>query len=320
MSAPATPSFIAAYRISPDGSATALTEPATDGAEGYIWLHFDRLDPALAPWLEAHLPPIAAHSLVQTETRPRADPHEDGLIVNLRAVNLNPGAERADMVSIRLWITPKLIVSVRHRKVFAVDEIRQAAEAGRAPENTGRFLATLAEGLTERIESESLDCDEAVLDFEEAVVSEDNSDDRAPTSLLRDLIRLRRFLGPQREALARLGGLDSPVLGSGTKSRLRECANRTARAVEELDAAKERLRVVQDHLDAIQAGRIARNGYVLSIVAAIFLPLGFLTGLFGMNVAGLPGTQWPFAFLVLSLLMGGVGVGLFLLFRALKWF
>ena len=43
--------------------------------------------------------------------------------------------------------------------------------------------------------------------------------------------------------------------------------------------------------------------YVLSIVAAMFLPLGFLTGLVGINLGGIPGSESPFGFLVFSLLM-----------------
>ena len=43
--------------------------------------------------------------------------------------------------------------------------------------------------------------------------------------------------------------------------------------------------------------------YVLSIVAAMFLPLGFLTGLVGINLGGIPGSESPLGFLVFSLLM-----------------
>ena len=59
---------------------------------------------------------------------------------------------------------------------------------------------------------------------------------------------------------------------------------------------------------------------LLSIVAAIFLPLSFLTGLMGMNVAGLPGTVNEYAFSLLVALMVLVAGGILLLFRAWRWF
>ena len=59
--------------------------------------------------------------------------------------------------------------------------------------------------------------------------------------------------------------------------------------------------------------------YSLSIVTTIFLPLGFVTGLFGMNVAGLPGTQSPYAFAILCLVMLGGNSYSSDFFRSMKW-
>ena len=59
--------------------------------------------------------------------------------------------------------------------------------------------------------------------------------------------------------------------------------------------------------------------YVLSVVAAIFLPLGFLTGLLGMNVGGLPGVESPYGFIFASLLMVTATLGLISFFKWKKW-
>jgi zinc transporter len=59
--------------------------------------------------------------------------------------------------------------------------------------------------------------------------------------------------------------------------------------------------------------------YLLSVVAAIFLPLTFVTGLLGMNVAGLPGTENPYGFIYSALIMLASLVGLILYFRSRKW-
>ena len=56
---------------------------------------------------------------------------------------------------------------------------------------------------------------------------------------------------------------------------------------------------MQDELRNRIADQQGMRMYVLSMVTAIFLPLSFLTGLFGMNVGGLPGTDSPQAFTIL---------------------
>ncbi len=63
-----------------------------------------------------------------------------------------------------------------------------------------------------------------------------------------------------------------------------------------------------------------KNLYILSVIAAIFLPLGFLTGLLGINVAGIPGADFEGAFLIFCILLVLVALGQVVVFRFFKWF
>lgn len=100
---------------------------------------------------------------------------------------------------------------------------------------------------------------------------------------------------------------------------LSETANRTTRTVEALDATHDRLLATQDHLDILHASALGRNSYLLSVVAAIFLPLGFLTGLFGINVGGMPGVETPMGFWIVTGGSAVIGIALFAIFRFSKW-
>jgi len=75
------------------------------------------------------------------------------------------------------------------------------------------------------------------------------------------------------------------------------------RFIEDLDAIRERSQVVQDELQNLLADQLNKRTYLLAIVAAIFLPLSFLTGLLGINVAGIPGAENPWAF---AIVVGGL--------------
>ena len=83
---------------------------------------------------------------------------------------------------------------------------------------------------------------------------------------------------------------------------------------------RERAQIVKDELSNALSDEMNRNLYQLSLITAIFLPLGFLTGLLGINVGGIPGAETPTAFWIfcglLSLL---VGMQL-AMFRRLRWF
>ncbi|MGB7319271.1 MAG: zinc transporter ZntB [Planktotalea sp.] len=310
------PTPIAAYTVSPEGTAQAITEVTPKG--GWRWQHFDLADPDLPDWLLTQVDPLVAKALLAAETRPRVDRIGEGLIVTLRGVNLNTGAEPEDMVSLRLWVTKEQIISVRKRRLMALDALRADAERGIAPTTTGAFLAALNEGLAYRIEAVSLEFEDKVDLLEERSLMSDHSMSRECLEVRQVLIKLRRFIGPQRDALEALAA-DVTVIPASQSDHIREIANRTARTVEALDASRERLAAIQEHLDAQMAMKLGRNGYVLSVMAAIFLPLGFLTGLFGVNVAGMPGTEAVWAFTLLTLLSVVIGAALYLAFRWRGW-
>lgn len=309
--------------ILPDGRAerAELNSPAPE--TGYRWTHWQLDDPELAPWLERHLPPLAVQALTQSETRPRCLRLGGGIVVTLRGINLNPGEESDDMVSVRGWFTPTFVVTVRVRRVFVLDDLRQEVEAGAAPNSPFAFFATLAARMVQRIEGVSLALEDKVDALEERLFDGDSNTD--PNSgdlarLRRSAIRLRRYVGPQAIAVMEAGREIGRMGHTSLSAEIGETANRATRTVEELDAARDRLAALADHVDMRQASQQHRNGYILSIVAAIFLPLGFLTGLFGVNIAGMPGMAWPGAFWVLvaaSLILGGA---LALIFRAMRWF
>ncbi|MDC0739411.1 zinc transporter ZntB [Cognatishimia sp. SS12] len=312
---------IAAYDISDIGSkavSAAWPQPVPEAGHRYRWLHFDVADAAMRSWAYQHLPDIAAGALVQPETRPRCERHDAGLILNLRGVNLNPQSSPEDMVSLRMWVTEGAVVSARVRKVFAMDALREAAEGGTAPQTVGQFLVALVHGLTNRIETVVLDLEEKTDALDDRVLEGASATGADLTGLRQTVIKLRRFLNPQREAITAMAGLRDWILSPDELAELGEASNRTRRIVEQLDALRERLMSLQDHVDAERAQAMSRNSYILSIMAAIFLPLGFLTGLFGANVAGMPGTATPAAFWILAFGSVATGLLLFLIFRWTK--
>ena len=83
--------------------------------------------------------------------------------------------------------------------------------------------------------------------------------------------------------------------------------------------ARERAMLAHDHLQAMIAEEQNQRMFILSIVAAIFLPLSFVTGLMGMNVGGIPGSEYPRAFALIVLGMFSVSFGLIWLFRRRRW-
>jgi zinc transporter len=291
--------------------------------QGALWLHLDLSRPEVRAWLESEsgLDRLAAQALTATETRPRSVVEGERLLVVLRGMNLNPQADPADMVALRAAIEPRRAITVRRRRLLAAEDLRQALARGAGPRSTGDLVAMLAALLVERMEPTLHALDEEMDAFEEAITAESGEQVRARLGpLRRRAIALRRHLAPQRDALARMVVERTPLLDELARAQLREVADRVTRYVEDLDALRERAAVAQEELLNRMSAQMNRTMYLLSIVAAIFLPLGLLTGLLGINVAGVPGTETSNAFWIVCAVLAGLAAVQVWLFRRLHFF
>jgi zinc transporter len=290
--------------------------------DGTLWVHLDYKGGAAKQWLTqgSGIDPIIAESLTTEETRPRSLVHQGGMLLILRGVNLNPGADPEDMISIRLWIDASRIVTLRHRRIMAVDDLRQGVAAGNGPVGPGDFLEKLSDRLVFRMGSIIADIDDTVDALEDEVISEQSYELRRKIAdIRRAAISMRRYLAPQRDVMGRLYNENVGWLDEMQRMRLREISDRTTRYVEDLDAIRDRAAVTQEELNNRLAEQMNKTMYVLSLVAGIFLPLGLLTGLLGINVGGIPGTDNKWAFTIFCILLLGVAVVQVWFFKRKKW-
>lgn len=319
------PVFLYSYLLAGDGGGKALDYAAVKqwtAADGKLWVHIDLADPGSCGWLarQSGLPDVAIDTLMAEETRPRSVITDRGLLLVLRGVNMNPGEDPEDMVSIRLWVDKDRVISVRRRRLLSVVDIHEALAAGKGPRTPGQLLAMLVDRLAERIGT-FVDSIEERLDATEDEIGTGDPALLRPrlASLRRQIAGVRRFLGPQRDALDRLNRQPVAVLDEEDTNQLRQDADRITRYLEDLDLGRERAVVLHEEMLSQLAQQQNSRMYVLSVVAAIFLPLTFVTGLLGMNVGGLPGIESPWGFYGSLAMMLVAAVVLLVFFRWKRW-
>lgn len=316
-----------AYGFDGKGGARPLKGKAisqTLKADTLGWAHLDGGHPDTKPWIEqalSYLDPFITEALLAVETRPRMTQIGEGVLLILRGVNLNKNADPEDMVSIRLWIDPHRIVSVRHRRLKAVQDIDEKIQAGNGPKDAGDFLCMLVSRLWARMEPVLTKLNEEIDDIEEAILEDSSPKMREDIiRIRRQAIMFRRYMLPQRDAIGQLHMSDLSWLSKQQRRHLQESYNNVTRYVEDLDAVRERAQIVKDELANILSDRLNKNMYFISVIAAIFLPLGFLTGLLGINVAGIPGANDAHAFYEFCGILAVIVVLQVLLFKKFKWF
>lgn len=280
-----------------------------DGPEAEI--HLNKLD----------LSTEIKEGLLADETRPKCYAHEDGLLLFIRGINNNKNAEVEDMVSLRVWMTNCLVITTwkKGRGLLSVSEVRKEILDGKGPKDTGGLLIAIIEKITDKISKEVEYIDDALGEVEDIIGSSpENIERQNIVEIRRRSAQIKRFLAPQREALDSVISARKFVKKTHI-TMIKRQSERLLRYLEELDLARERCVMLLEELRHVTAEEQGARMYVLSIVTAIFLPLAFLTGVFGMNVAGLPGTENPSAFILLSICMVFLAVVVILMMKFKKW-
>lgn len=317
--------LIAAYILDKKGGGRQVGWDGIDSwqpDQGFLWIHFDYSSQNVQEWLfgKSGLEEVISDALIEEDSRPRCTSFQEGLLLGLRGVNLNPGADPEDMVGIRIWFETDRIISTRKRKILSISDIRAALEQGIGPESLGDFLVQLAGRMMERMRHVIDDLEDAVADVEDQVLTSESRQLRTELAALRrQAISLRRYFSPQREALSRLLTEKITWLDESDRIRLREVYDQLTRHIEDLDEARDRAAVTQEQLINSLSEQMNNKMYILSIVAAIFLPLGFLTGLLGINVGGIPGADSKLGFSVFVILLVGVVSFQIWFFKKKKW-
>lgn len=324
---PECPALICAYGVK-NSKGTPLTwEDVESGARAgefdWVWIHLHAGAADTALWVRAQdfLPQAAADALLAAETRPRMIQFDGGVAVNLRGVNHNPGAEPEDMVALRIWADAKHVVTSRRRLIKAIADIRQIIEKPNVgPRNPGEFVAILASKITTAIEPYVSEIADSIDELEDIVLEESERNVRGRLAEARRMaVHLRRYIAPQREAINALSSSDIHLFDSRTRIALRETSDAVLRMTEEIDAARERAMILSEQIMGQRSDEMNRNMLILSTVAAVFLPLHFLVGLLGINVAGIPGADSPFAFWIVVAITLSVGAAMMAFFRSRGW-
>ena len=89
--------------------------------------------------------------------------------------------------------------------------------------------------------------------------------------------------------------------------------------IEETDELKERSKILNDEIVNIINDKLNRHMYKISLITEIFMPLTFLTGLFGMNVGGIPASNSPFGFIIFTGLMIFITILQVIFFKKRDW-
>ena len=306
------PDAVYAWLLDGKGGVTPLGDDDVIDEAHPCWLHLNYTNPESAEWLATTplLPESVRDALAGESLRPRVSRTGEGTLITLRCINGSTDERPDQLVAMRLYMDARLIISTRQRKVLALDDVVKDLQEGTGPTDCGGWLVDVCDALTDHASEFIEVLHDKIIDLEDNLLDQQIPPRGFLALLRKQLIVMRRYMTPQRDVFARLASERFPWMNDDQRRRMQDIADRLGRGLDEIDACISRTGVMTDEITQVMQESLSRRTYTMSLMAMVFLPSTFLTGLFGVNLGGIPGGGWHFGFalfcIMLVVVIGGV--------------
>ncbi len=269
---------------------------------------------------------LALEDVVNTHQRPKVEEYADHIFIVTKIVHEEPALATEQVA---MFLGRDFLLTFQERDGDCFDPVRE-----RLRNDRGRIRGSQADYLAYALLDAAIDEYFPVLErYGELVEGLEDAVMAAPTARVvsrihlakRDLLTLRRAIWPQREAINALVRDVSPLIAEPTRIHLRDCYDHCVQLMDMVETYREIASGLVDiHLSSVSA-HMNEIMKVLTIIATIFMPLGFIAGVYGMNFNAevspwnMPELRWYWGYPFVLGLMAVVAAGLLVYFRRKGW-
>jgi len=303
------------------GAARALRESAT-----VTWINIDGLTDRVR--VEELTRSMGLHALtlediLNTDQRPKLEDYGDYLFMTAKMLEVDETNQRIVVDQLNLILGANYVITAQEHPGDPFDPVRSRirSAAGRIRRSGADYLAyalldltvdnyfAVADWIGERIEH-----------LDEQMASDERPELlRALYRIKRELIFLRRAVNPLREVVAGLRHAETDKIRESTTPYLRDLYEHLVQVSERMDTYRDLLAGVQDMYVSRLSNRTNTVMKIIAVFSSIFLPLNFITGVFGMNFEFMPLLHAHWGVLAAFVAMLMVVAGMLAYFRRKRW-
>jgi len=301
---------------------TLQRKAAEGGSETISWVDLDSHAAETAAWLQnqSGLSEQVVVRLLQPGTINHHEILDGGVVICFHARKVLPKANESDFTSIRLWIECDRVISVCSETIPALEALKSSASQQLGTWAPLEILTSLINSHVNELEKILVNVSSETDELEDQILESDEEPNIEDLDLVRrKTIHARRQLIALRNLLVFIVSDQSLVISAAERRSVEAVTERVRSYLEILEDCHERAHLLRDQMESQMNARLNRITYNLTIVATVFLPLSFLTGLLGMNVAGIPDEHNPRGFVIACTAMVVIAIGSWIFLRWRRW-
>jgi len=314
-----------------DDAVTSLAECAvSQNIEPHItWLDVDGIhETSLVGKIGQlyHLHPLILEDIVNTEHKPKLEVYDTGYIFltlkMLHVDSVNPLEISSEHVS--FVAGEDYLISFQEERtedIFTPVIDRLKASVGKTRRNGTDYLVfALMDIIVDNYFLVLEKFGEKLDIIEESIISESNQNSLNELyTLKRELTFVRRAIWPLRDMINQLIREDNTLISKDVVPYYRDLYDHTMQAVDTIDSYRELLASLADVHLSTTSNRMNAVMKTLTIFSAIFMPLTFIVGIYGMNFENMPELKNLYGYYYTWGVMAVVTVGMVLYFKSKKW-
>jgi zinc transporter len=308
--------FISAFRFAGAEAIRLSWDEARKeiAGDGPTWLHLSANDDTVENWLTGvtSMPDVAREFLNGEDKRPRVHMGSNfvyGVVADVERTAVSPaGSSEADPAArasrratgaLRFYVDSHRMITVRAQPLQSTDRLRHAVLEGALFRDTVDLFAGLIRALNQTFADRIDELGDRLDDVEEGVIDGTHPNSRVELGdVRRRLVEVKRFIDPERNALTQLVTRRLDWAEPRSMEALIQAIQVLNGLAAGLEGLYERAKLLQDEIAAQLSEEINGKLLWLAVMSALLMPATLISGIFGMNVAGLPGTHGPHSFWV----------------------
>lgn len=267
--------------------------------------------------------PLAIEDATDVYQRPTFIEYANGLYVALKSIKFNNKTLKVEKQALSIYFGKGFVISFQEFSDNAFEGIRNRIlmAKGKIRTRSSDYLAyALIDYVVDHYFSVIDDIEEHVESIEQAIHSDPSEDEKAKLyNYKKEVLKIRKSIAPLREAINSFSRSDSELIDPRTITYIRDVYDHTIQIIDSIDALRDILSGLQDLYISEISLKMNRIMQFLTIITAVFVPLSFLAGLYGMNFKYIPELEYHNGYFILIGVMISLAIGMLALFKWKKW-
>jgi magnesium transporter len=290
------------------------------------WINIDGLhDVKIIEKLGSHfnLHPLLLEDILNTEQRPKMEDFGDYIFLVLKMLRYEDKTKQIEAEQVSLILGPNWVITFQEREGDVFNAVRERIKKGKS-----RIRKMGSDYLTYALVDAIVDNYFIILEeFAEAIEDTETELATNPTretlqtirTMKREMVFLRKSVWPLRELVSSLERGGAPLIHESTGIYLRDVYDHTIEVIDTVESFRDMISGMLDIYLSSISNRMNEVMKVLTIFAAIFIPLTFLAGVYGMNFEYMPELKWHWGYFGVLIIMASVASVMLVYFRRKRW-